>query len=114
MTHCIFCRIAAGEVPAQVVLETDTLLAFRDLNPVAPEHVLVIPRRHIATLDEAVEEDRGLLGDLMLAGAEVARCLGFAEDGYRTVMNCNHDGGQSVYHVHLHILGGRALSWPPG
>jgi histidine triad (HIT) family protein len=114
MSHCIFCRIAAGEIPAKLVLETDTLLAFRDLNPVAPEHVLVIPRRHIATLDEAVEADRGLLGDLMLAGAEIARRLGFAEDGYRTVMNCNHDGGQSVYHIHLHLLGGRALSWPPG
>lgn len=114
MTHCIFCRIAAGELPAKVVLETDTLVAFRDLNPVAPEHVLVIPRRHIATLDAAVEEDRGLLGDLFLAGAEVARRLGFAEDGYRAVMNCNHDGGQAVYHIHLHILGGRALSWPPG
>lgn len=114
MTDCIFCRIAAGEIPARIILETESVLAFHDLNPVAPQHALVIPRRHIATLDEAVAEDRELLGDMMLAGAEVARQLGFAETGYRTVLNCKHDGGQAVYHIHLHVLGGRNMSWPPG
>lgn len=114
MTDCIFCRIAAGEIPAKTILETDSLLAFHDLNPVAPHHALVIPRRHIATLDAAVPEDAAVLGELLLAGAEVARRLGIAESGYRSVINCNQDGGQSVYHVHLHVLGGRALSWPPG
>lgn len=114
MTDCIFCRIAAGEIPVKTILKTDSLLAFHDLNPVAPHHALVIPRRHIATLDAATREDSGVLGELMLAGAEVARLLGFAENGYRSVVNCNQDGGQSVYHLHLHILGGRALSWPPG
>lgn len=114
MTDCIFCRIAAGEIPASLILETENVVAFHDLNPVAPQHALVIPRRHVATLDDATDEDRGLLGELMLAGAEVARLLGCAEKGYRTVLNCNQDGGQSVYHIHLHVLGGRPLSWPPG
>lgn len=114
MKDCVFCRIVSGDVPARVILETGTVLAFYDLNPVAPQHALVIPRRHIATLDEASPGDAGLLGEMMLAGAEVARVLGFAKKGYRTVVNCNHDGGQSVYHIHLHVLGGRNLSWPPG
>lgn len=114
MTDCVFCRIVAGDIPARLVLETDTVLAFHDLSPQAPGHVLVIPRRHIATLDDASGSDQDVLGALMLAGAEVARRLGFADSGYRAVMNCNPDGGQSVYHLHLHILGGRRLSWPPG
>lgn len=114
MTDCIFCRIVSGEIPAKFILETEKLVAFHDLNPAAPQHALVIPRRHIATLDDATDEDRDLLGELMLAGAEVARLLDCAEKGYRTVLNCNQDGGQSVYHVHLHVLGGRSLSWPPG
>ena len=114
MTDCIFCRIVAGEIPAKVILDTESVVAFHDLNPAAPQHALVIPRRHIATLNDATEDDRALLGELMLAGAEVAGLLGCAEKGYRTVMNCNQDGGQSVYHMHLHVLGGRSLSWPPG
>ncbi|AHE98894.1 histidine triad nucleotide-binding protein [Thioalkalivibrio paradoxus] len=114
MSDCVFCRIVAGDIPARVILETDTVLAFHDLNPQAPGHALVIPRRHIATLNDASDADRAILGDLLLAGAEVARILGFAESGYRTVMNCNRDGGQTVYHIHLHVLGGRHLSWPPG
>ncbi|AGA32502.1 histidine triad (HIT) protein [Thioalkalivibrio nitratireducens DSM 14787] len=114
MSDCVFCRIVAGEIPARIILKTDTVLAFHDLNPQAPGHALVIPRRHIATLNDASESDRAILGDLMLAGAEVARILGFAESGYRTVTNCNPDGGQTVYHIHLHVLGGRRLSWPPG
>ncbi|TVP77808.1 histidine triad nucleotide-binding protein [Thioalkalivibrio sp.] len=114
MTDCIFCRIVAGEIPAKLILETENVVAFHDLNPVAPQHALVIPRRHIATLDDATDEDRELLGQLMLAGAEAARLLGCAENGYRTVMNCKESGGQSVYHIHLHVLGGRPFSWPPG
>jgi len=114
VTDCIFCRIASREVPAQVIFETDSVVAFHDLNPQAPVHALVIPRRHIDTLNDAQEPDRDVLGELMLAGAEVARRLGCAETGYRAVVNCNQDGGQAVYHVHLHILGGRRLGWPPG
>lgn len=114
MNDCVFCRIVAGEIPTKRVYETDTVLAFHDLNPQAPHHLLVIPRRHIATLDDANESDRVVLGELLLAGAEIARRLGFADAGYRTVINCNQDGGQSVYHIHLHVLGGRSLRWPPG
>lgn len=114
MNHCVFCRIVAGEIPAKRVYETDSVLAFHDLSPQAPQHLLVIPRRHIATLDHASECDKAVLGELLLAGAEVARRLGFAGAGYRTVINCNQDGGQSVYHIHLHVLGGRSLRWPPG
>jgi histidine triad (HIT) family protein len=114
VTDCIFCRMVQGEIPVQTILETDSVLAFHDLNAQAPVHALVIPRRHIATLDAAQETDREILGELMLTGAEVARRLGCAETGYRAVMNCHQDGGQSVYHIHLHILGGRRLSWPPG
>jgi histidine triad (HIT) family protein len=114
MTDCIFCRIAAGDIPARIILQNEHVVAFHDLGPQAPAHALVIPRRHIATLDAAEPGDRELLGEVLLAGAEVARLLGCAESGYRSVINCNQDGGQSVYHLHLHILGGRRLEWPPG
>ena len=114
MHQCIFCRIAAGELPAERLLETPTVVAFRDLNPQAPQHLLVIPRRHIASLDSAQPEDHAVLADLLAAGAEVARLVGIAETGYRAVINCNGDGGQTVYHLHLHIIGGRSLRWPPG
>jgi histidine triad (HIT) family protein len=114
MTDCIFCRIANREIPVDLILETDTLVAFHDLNPQAPQHVLLIPKKHIATLDGAGDEDRAILGDLLLSAAEIARRLGFSEAGYRTVINCNQNGGQSVYHLHVHLLGGRALHWPPG
>ncbi len=114
MNDCIFCSIANRQIPAELIVETDTLVAFHDLNPQAPQHVLLIPKKHIATLDGAGDEDRAVLGDLLLAAAEIARRLGFAEAGYRTVINCNQNGGQSVYHLHVHVLGGRALEWPPG
>jgi len=114
MTECVFCRIANREIPADLILETDTLVAFNDLNPQAPQHILLIPKKHIATLDAAGTGDQAALGDLLLAAAEIARDLGFAQTGYRTVVNCNQDGGQSVYHLHVHLLGGRALHWPPG
>jgi histidine triad (HIT) family protein len=112
--NCLFCKMAAGEIKPDKVLETDEVLAFRDINPQAPLHVLVIPKRHIGTLNDLRAEDVGLVGKLYLAAAEVARQNGVAESGYRTVMNCNRDAGQSVWHVHLHVLGGRIMAWPPG
>ena len=111
---CLFCKIAQQKIPATLVYEDDDIVAFRDINPQAPVHILVIPRQHFATLNELQPEDAGLAGKLVLAAQEVAAEEGIAETGYRTVFNCNRDGGQSVYHVHLHLLGGRALGWPPG
>ncbi len=110
----IFAKIARGEIPADIVYEDEHLVAFRDLNPQAPTHVLVIPRKPIATLNDAASEDAELIGRLFLAAAKVAAQEGFAEAGYRTVINCNADGGQTVYHLHVHLLGGRPLQWPPG
>ncbi|MCG5534982.1 histidine triad nucleotide-binding protein [Ectothiorhodospira mobilis] len=114
MTDCIFCRIAQGEIPSDTVYEDDEVLAFRDLNPQAPVHILVIPKRHIATLNDLSAEDAGLVGRLHWVAAQLARQEGIAEDGYRTVLNCNPAGGQSVYHLHLHLLGGRQMAWPAG
>ncbi len=111
---CLFCQIAAGEIDSDIVYEDEDCLAFHDINPQAPTHVLVIPRRHIAGLAEAEEGDRDLLGHLLLVAAEVAREEGIAESGYRTVINWGRDGGMEVSHLHLHVLGGRAMSWPPG
>ncbi len=109
---CLFCRIVRGEIPARVVYETPELLAFRDIGPKAPTHVLLVPRQHIATLDALA--DAGLAGQLLLAAAEVARREGIAERGYRTVINTHADGGQTVSHLHLHVMGGRHMTWPPG
>ncbi|WP_019593853.1 histidine triad nucleotide-binding protein [Thioalkalivibrio sp. ALM2T] len=114
MTDCVFCKIVAGEIPARVVFEDDAVLAFEDLNPQAPEHVLVIPKTHIATLNDLSAAEAPVIGQMAQAAAEIARDRGFAENGYRTVMNCNDHGGQTVYHIHMHVLAGRALSWPPG
>ncbi|ESQ13198.1 MAG TPA: histidine triad nucleotide-binding protein [Chromatiaceae bacterium] len=114
MTDTIFGRIAAGEVPADIVYEDEHLVAFRDLNPQAPTHVLIIPRKSIPTLNEVTDVDAELLGRLFLAAAKVAEQEGIAEDGYRTVINCNASAGQSVYHLHVHLIGGRPLQWPPG
>jgi histidine triad (HIT) family protein len=111
---CIFCRIAAGEIDSEIVHEDEHCVAFRDINPQAPTHVLVIPRRHIAGLAETEEGDRELLGHLMLTVADVARAEGIAESGYRTVINWGRDAGMEVPHLHIHVLGGRAMSWPPG
>lgn len=110
----IFDRIIQREIPADIVFEDDEVLAFRDIDPKAPTHVLFIPKRPIATLNDAAPDDAGLLGRLMLAAAEFARREGFADAGYRVVMNCNADGGQSVFHIHLHLLAGRQMTWPPG
>lgn len=111
--NCLFCSIIDKQIPADIVYEDEHLLAFRDINPQAPQHLLVIPKRHIATVNEAEEADAAILGRLSLAAAKLAKQLGFADTGYRTVMNCNEHGGQTVYHIHLHLLGGKALGWPP-
>ncbi len=114
MTDCIFCKIAAGEIPATKVLETDDVVVFRDLNPQAPTHLLAIPRRHIATINDLQDDDAELIGKLYLAAKQVAADEGIADSGYRTVMNCGEGAGQTVFHIHLHILGGRPMAWPPG
>jgi len=114
MSDCLFCKMASGEIQPDVVYENDEVLAFRDINPQAPTHVLVIPRRHISTLNDLTDADAELVGKLFLAAKEVARIDGIAEAGYRTVMNCNAQAGQTVFHIHLHVLGGRAMHWPPG
>ena len=110
----IFEKIIAGEIPATIVHKDDRVTAFRDISPQAPVHVLIIPKRHIPTLNDLTPADGGLVGKLMLAAAELARREGIAEAGYRTVVNCNAGAGQSVFHVHLHLLGGRDMRWPPG
>jgi len=114
MSDCIFCRIAAGEVPAVKVFENDELLAFRDIRPQAPQHVQIIPKRHIDTIQELGEAEIGLVGRLVLTANRIAKELGVAESGYRLVFNCLSDGGQEVFHIHLHLLGGRQMGWPPG
>lgn len=114
MSDTIFGKIVRREVPADIVYEDDHVLAFRDLNPQAPVHVLFIPKAEIATLNDLTPEHAELVGRLVLAAASYAKKEGFAERGYRTVLNCNRDGGQSVYHIHLHLLAGRQMAWPPG
>jgi len=111
---CLFCRVAAKEIPASIVYEDDRLVAFNDINPQAPMHVLVIPRRHIATLNDLGMDADGLVGEMVRRGAAIAEEGGYAARGYRTVFNCNADAGQTVFHIHLHVLGGRRLGWPPG
>lgn len=112
MADCIFCKVVAGEIPAAIVKRTDRLLAFRDINPQAPTHLLVIPTHHVASLEQM--RDGALIGEMVVFARDLARDVGIAERGYRVVINTNPDGGQTVYHVHLHLLGGRALEWPPG
>ena len=116
MTDCLFCKMVSGEIEPDVVYEDKDVLAFRDLNPQAPTHVLVVPKRHISTLDDLAPEDAELIGKLVLGAKKVAGQEGLrgAERGYRTVINCNAEAGQSVFHIHLHLLGGRYMSWPPG
>ena len=114
MADCLFCKIASGDIPAEHVYEDAEYVAFEDINPQAPAHVLVIPRRHIPTLNDAGPEDRTLLGGLVEVGSRVAEKLGYGESGYRLVLNCNSDAGQTVFHLHLHVLAGRLMRWPPG
>ena len=111
---CLFCRIVRGEIPSDRVFENDDVIAFRDIDPKAPTHVLVIPRRHITSLDHAEPGDEVLLGRVMAAATEVARAEGLPATGWRAVVNVGEGGGQSVFHLHVHVLGGRDLSWPPG
>ncbi|HEX9592143.1 MAG TPA: histidine triad nucleotide-binding protein [bacterium] len=114
MADCLFCKIASGEVPAEHVYEDTEFVAFEDINPQAPTHVLVVPRRHVATLNDAGLGERDMLGGLVAVGSEVAKKLGYEKSGYRLVLNCNADAGQTVFHVHLHLLAGRIMRWPPG
>ncbi len=114
MSDCLFCKIAAKTIPAKLVHEDDRSVAFDDINPQAPVHTLVIPRRHVASLAELNEADAGLLGHLLLVGNQVAKQKGIAEGGYRLVVNTGRNGGQTVFHLHLHLLGGRPMHWPPG
>ena len=111
---CLFCKIVAGEIPSEFVYEDERCVAFNDISPQAPTHVLVIPRKCIESMDKAANEDADLMGHLMLVVAEIARKKGFSEAGYRTVVNTNRDGGQTVFHLHLHLLGGREFVFPPG
>lgn len=111
---CLFCKIAAGDIPANKVYEDDDLLAFRDINPAAPTHILVIPKKHIATMNDVAVEDQALVGKMLLVGKEIAAREGVDENGYRLTFNTNRHGGQSVYHIHLHLLAGRQMQWPPG
>ncbi len=114
VADCLFCRIAGGEIPADVIYSDPEMVAFRDINPQAPTHVLIIPRKHIASVAALDSAEAGLMGRLFLVARDLAQEEGIAEDGYRMVVNAGPDGGQTVFHVHLHLLGGRALKWPPG
>ncbi|MDX5151962.1 MAG: histidine triad nucleotide-binding protein [Acidiferrobacterales bacterium] len=114
MSDCLFCKMVSGEITPDKVYENDKVLAFRDINPQAPTHVLIVPKQHIATINDLDASHRDLVGELYLAAKEVAREEGIDERGYRTVMNCNEEAGQSVFHIHLHLLGGRGMTWPPG
>jgi len=114
MSDCVFCRIVAGEIPAEKLFEDDDVLAFRDLNPAAPTHALIIPKKHIASLNDAADDDQHLLGRLLLCARTLANECGLSESGYRLVINTMKDAGQVVFHIHAHVLGGRAFGWPPG
>ena len=113
-SDCLFCKILAGDIPADVVYESETAIAFRDINPKAPTHVLIIPRRHIPTINDISSDDHEIVGSLLSVAKAIAADEGLSEDGYRVVMNCNEAAGQTVFHIHLHLLGGRNLEWPPG
>jgi histidine triad (HIT) family protein len=112
--NCLFCKIITGKIPGDFVHQDERCVVIRDINPQAPSHVLVIPREHLESLDDASQKDEGLLGHLLRVGARVANDLGHAESGYRTVINTGAGAGQSVFHLHVHVLAGRALGWPPG
>ncbi len=114
MAECLFCKIIKGEIPAKVIFEDETVVAFEDINPKAPTHVLLITRKHIAGLDQAQAGDEALLGHLQRCAAQIAAQQGIEKSGYRTVLNVGPNAGQSVFHIHLHLLGGRPMAWPPG
>ncbi len=112
--NCLFCKIVKGEVPSSKVYETDKVYAFRDIEPQAPHHIIIIPKEHIASANELTEDNAFVVGDVFAAAAKIAKMEGFAENGYRIVNNCGNDGGQTVGHIHFHLLAGRNLQWPPG
>ena len=114
MADCLFCRIIARESPGSIAYEDDRMLAFNDINPQAPTHVLIVPKRHIASLNDLAPEDDGIVGALVRRAAAIAKERGHSARGYRVVINTNRDAGQSVFHIHVHLLGGRPLHWPPG
>ncbi len=111
---CLFCKIARAEIETDYLYESEHVIAFRDIHPQAPQHILIIPRQHIASLNDLEPDNGYLITEMVLAARTLASELGFAESGYRILMNCNDDGGQTVYHIHLHLLGGRRMHWPPG
>ena len=112
--NCLFCKIIDKEIPSETVYEDEHVLAFEDLTPQAPIHILIVPKKHISTSLDIQEEDNELIGRMFRAANAIAKEKGIAENGFRTVMNCNRDAGQTVFHIHLHLLGGRAMNWPPG
>lgn len=114
MSDCLFCKIRDGQIPATIIYRDEDVLAFKDVNPRAPFHILVVPLKHIASLTTAAADDAELLGKIMLAGTHQAREAGYGDKGFRVVMNAGPDAGQTVFHIHLHVLAGRALGWPPG
>lgn len=114
MSDDLFLKIIDREIPADIVFENERVLAFRDIDPQAPVHILVIPKQRIPTINDLADDDAGLVGEMVLAARDIARAEGLSENGYRLVFNCNRDGCQSVYHIHLHLLGGRRMTWPPG
>ena len=114
LMDCLFCKIIAGEIPAKILYEDQNVIAFEDIMPQAPVHFLVIPKKHISTLNDVTDSDTLAMGALPIIASKIAKQKGVAEDGYRTVMNCNENGGQTVYHIHMHVLAGRKLNWPPG
>ncbi len=114
MTDCLFCKIAKGEFGTKFVYEDDNIVAFNDIDPKAPVHILIIPKKHISTLNDIGPSDKALMADIVTAAVKIAQSQGIAESGYRLVANCQEGGGQSVFHIHFHLLGGRAMTWPPG
>jgi histidine triad (HIT) family protein len=114
MVDCLFCKILKGQIPASIIYEDERLIAFKDINPQAPLHALIVPKRHIASLNELAAEDDALVGEMVRRAAGIANQQGYAERGFRTVFNTNAEAGQTVFHIHLHVLAGRGLTWPPG
>ena len=114
MNDCLFCKIVSGEIPCDKLYETDKLIAFRDIDPKAPTHILVIPKKHIRSINELDISDQNLAGEILLTAKEIAKIENIESSGYRTIFNTNSDGGQTVYHIHMHVMGGRQLHWPPG
>jgi histidine triad (HIT) family protein len=114
MSDCLFCKIRDGEIPADIIYENDDVLAFNDVNPQAPVHLLIIPKKHISTVNDIVDDDHLVMGKLFSAAKLIASQRGVSDDGYRLVVNCNEKAGQTVFHIHMHMLADRALTWPPG